>query len=603
MSFNQTFEKYGNKFRAKASALDVEFYCIKKNGRWVNGEGKECGNGLLFHYLEAKKLLWPERYRHRWTDLMYQNFIENEVTILMGAGSTQKTSHAAEFALIDYWCHPDNTLVLLSTTTVDKLEAGIFGEIKMLFKEARKIYPNLAGHLLDHKHAITTDNLEEDEIREMRKGILGRACYVGTQWVGLGVYAGIKQERIVFVADELQFMTATFLECLPNMFQNPSVRVIGSGNPRHDPDDQLGIAAEPLNGWNSIGEPEKTTVWKLRGFKGNCVNLVGTDSPNFDVPEDEPIPFPRLINRKTVKRVEDRWGKNSPQFYSQCKGVMKIGMAHSRVITREICRQHNAHDEVVWASLKRTRIYAVDPAYGGDDRCIRGWIEFGRDNKGVTILRVNPPTSILIDLSKGVEPEDQIAETVFRDLSNLEIPPEHAFYDAFGKGTIGGALARKFGKSCPIAVDSGARPTQRPVRHDLFTVDPLKKMKRLVRCDEHYQKFVTEMWFSVRYTIESGQMRELPEDVMLEGCMREYYPVSGNKIEVEPKKDMKERLGRSPDLFDWLAIAVEGARQRGFQINRLGADVPVANDVNKLLDEMAYEWNKIEKRKQLTFSR
>ncbi len=32
---------------------------------------------------------------------------------------------------------------------------------------------------------------------------------------------------------------------------------------------------------------------------------------------------------------------------------------------------------------------------------------------------------------------------------------------------------------------------------------------------------------------------------------------------------MKERTGRSPDLFDCLAIAVEGARRRGFTISKL----------------------------------
>lgn len=33
---------------------------------------------------------------------------------------------------------------------------------------------------------------------------------------------------------------------------------------------------------------------------------------------------------------------------------------------------------------------------------------------------------------------------------------------------------------------------------------------------------------------------------------------------------MIARLGRSPDLFDALAIGIEGARQRGFKIKRIG---------------------------------
>jgi hypothetical protein len=64
-------------------------------------------------------------------------------------------------------------------------------------------------------------------------------------------------------------------------------------------------------------------------------------------------------------------------------------------------------------------------------------------------------------------------------------------------------------------------------------------------------------------------VRELTEDVVSEGCMREYYTVGGNKIEVEPKEKMKEKTGRSPDLADAVAIGLEGARQRGFVIRNV----------------------------------
>ena len=57
---------------------------------------------------------------------------------------------------------------------------------------------------------------------------------------------------------------------------------------------------------------------------------------------------------------------------------------------------------------------------------------------------------------------------------------------------------------------------------------------------------------------------------MEEMAMREWDKVKENKYKLETKKEMKLRVGRSPDLGDWLTIAVEGARRRGFQINKLG---------------------------------
>ena len=60
--------------------------------------------------------------------------------------------------------------------------------------------------------------------------------------------------------------------------------------------------------------------------------------------------------------------------------------------------------------------------------------------------------------------------------------------------------------------------------------------------------------------------------MLFRSCLREYMVVENGKFEVESKKDMKERIGRSPDLMDVAAIACEGCRQRGFKIRRLNED-------------------------------
>jgi hypothetical protein len=583
-------DQYGHEWQSKPDTLKIELNMIRWKWRdWIKaGDGRlgepslpdreKASAELLTHYLNARRLIWPDRYEHRWTRLIYQEIIRNSITILMGAASSQKTSHASEFNLIDYWCYPEETAVLVSSTTRDKLEDAVWGELKHLWQAGKARYPWLAGHMIEYKQRIATDDRtqDSDEVRDLRKGIFCKACYVGKQWVGLGNFAGIKQKRFRFQCDELQFMSPTFLGCLPNMRSNTGsggLKVIGSGNPRHDPNDQLGIVAEPMEGWPVKEGIEKTEVWPIHLMGGVCVNLIGTDSPNFDQTQDL---YAGLIGHEFEKIIAHDYGKNSADYETQVMGRMRIGLEHSRVITRQVCRLHRAHDTALWAGRARTRIYAIDPAYGGGDRCVAGWIEFGEGIEGQTLLRVNPPRTLRLVIDPLRTPEDQIAEQVKADLEQYLIAPENCFYDSFGKGTIGFAFARKFGANSPVPVDAGARTTIRPVRFDLWVSDA-DGTRRLKRCDEHYSKFITEMWFSVRETIESEQMRELPEDVMNEGCWREYSKVAGDKIEVETKDDMKDRMGKSPDLFDWLAIAVEGARQRGFRIKRLGADVATEN--------------------------
>ncbi len=91
-----------------------------------------------------------------------------------------------------------------------------------------------------------------------------------------------------------------------------------------------------------------------------------------------------------------------------------------------------------------------------------------------------------------------------------------------------------------------------------------------ILCKDHYFNMVTELWFNVSYIIQAGQFRGMTEEVMLEGCMRE-FGFAGRKLQVEIKAKMKEKSGRSPDLFDAVVCGAWGALRRGFTIKRQAA--------------------------------
>lgn len=604
MSSSQHFERYGEIWKQGTDPLKIEMYAIQKGGKWKNSAGKECGEGLSHHYEQMRRIIWPWLDDHRWHRLTRDAMIHNKVSVLVGSGSTGKTHSAAWYYLCEYFCFSDEICIAVSSTTKESLKKRVFGEIVSLHSQAIERFPYLPGHHLDSANAITTDELEDEDgerkIRDMRKGIFGIACKVGGKEVGLSSFVGIKQKKIRLVGDEIQFMQHSYLSAFANLNNNIDFKATLMGNPS-DQFDPLGVAAEPLEGWESKLEPEKTDTWTGKFYNAFVVNLVGTDSPNFDFPDDEKDRYPYLIGRKKIQETLTAYKEDSYEYYSQCKGVMKVANMTQRVISRQMCEQHGALLSPQWGSQKRTKIMSIDAAYGGD-RCVAGEGEFGISNDGKTILAVGKPIIIPVSVKSSMSPEDQIAEWVFKYSTANDIPPDRIFYDSTGRGSLGAAFARVFGYSIPVPVEFGGKPTKRPVRADFYIRDHANGSKRLKRCDEHYDRFVTELWFSARYAIEAGQIRGLSSDHVYEGSMRQYKDIAGNKVSIETKDDMKERLRRSPDMFDQFVTLIEGARRLGFNIARLGSGQEAEIDSKQWLRDLDRKARDLNESKQLQYN-
>ena len=582
-----------------------EFYMIQHGGQWKSSAGLPIGNGMFFHFKEAIKLIWPTEFIwNRWADFFLEHWLKHKYVGVMGPKNSSKSCSAAVFHLVDYYCFSSCTTTIVCSTTKEDMEDRVWGEIKKFHRFAQARYDWLPGHLIEGRMRLITDDRDEAwEGRDFRNGFVGLPCKKGSTYVGLSSFVGRKNKRIRMLGDELQFLPASFLDATANLDGSggrSEFKMTGMGNPS-EITNSLGRLCEPsmaIGGWESgIDQTPKTKVWPTRiNNDGICIQLPGSDNPNMDSPPDKEPPFPFIITRKQLEDDAQRWGVDDWHYTMFDEGRMPRGQESRRVITRMLCHRGHAMDEPIWKNTNRTQIASLDSAFRavGGDRCIFTRAEFGEEveaplinpdgsanlvnqdvqaSKGRKIFALIEQKTIPIVAAetKGAavsisEAEDQIVNFVMKECEAHGIPATNFFYDCGMKASLVAAFERIWQVGNPVDFDG--KPTERPVSSVI--PDP---------CSKHYFNFVSEMWYSVRMVIDAGQFRGMKEAVMMEGCKREFMKVAGNKIQVEPKPEMKKKTGESPDQFDSLVLAFEGARQRGFQIGKLASkEAQVVND-------------------------
>lgn len=581
------YDYYGKMIPKVMPDIDREIYFIQHKGRWkLKGCGRTVGNGLVFHFKEGIRKLWPEFLQHRWFDTFVEEWLTHDYVGVIGPKNSGKSCNATLCHLMDYYAFPYCTTVLVCSTTKERLEDRIWGEMKKFHRLAVSRWPGCPGHLIEGRQRIVTDNRDEAaEGRDFRNGLLGVPCRRGDKFVGVSDFQGIKNKRIRLCGDELAALPKSFIDAIATMDTQGEFKVTGMGNPAQTTD-ALGILCEPhvsLGGWESgIDQTPKTKTWRTRFEGGICIQLPGSDSPNMDVPIGQPAPFPFLMTREVLERDAQTWGKDDWHYTMFDEGRMPRGQGSRRIITRQLCLKQHAMEEPIWLNAGLTYITALDAAYRavGGDRCVLMRLAFGPESyapdpgrileafvsqeapedRHKVILAVLDTIVIPIKSSELESPEDQIVMFVKDKHKLWNVGPETLFFDAGMRTSLVTAFARLWSPKVN-SIDFGGKPSERPVSRDID-----------ISCRDYYANFVTELWYSTRLAIEAGQVRGMSEDLVQEGCAREWTNVGGNKIKVETKEDMKLKSGRSPDLYDAFACGVEGARQRGFVISRLAAE-------------------------------
>ena len=572
------FQKYNLYWQTTVDAASLELDMIKHGGQWKKQDGTIAGEGLVFHFKEFIRIVWPWVLQHKWFNLILENYVKYRTVVLIGPASSSKTFTSAILVLVDYFAHPDCTTVICCSTTKERLQDRVWADITKLFREAKSQRKWLPGNIIEGRLRIVTDSRKDSpDGRDFRNGVVGVAAKRGESFVGLSDFAGIKNKRVRLLGDELSLLPRAFCDSISNLDKNPDFKCIGLGNPK-ETTDALGVLGEPaahLGGWDGgIDQSFGTKTWPIRRDEGIAIQLPGDDSPNLDGQLGIP-----LISQADMNRDISFYGKESLWYTMMDLGRMPKGQGSRRVLTRQLCLKYNTMDEPVWRDNNLTHIAFMDAAYRGvgGDRCVFGTLVFGYEvpmekfsipdssiahsmtdkSANRQVIALKEMMVVPIDPSFDEPAEYQIANFVKKQCEERGIPPEDFFYDAGMRTSLVSAFVKVWGAPGET-VDFGGSPTDDPVSSDIP-----------ISCKDYYSKFVSQLWFSVRMVVEAGQQRGFTEDVIMEFSAREYGKVGGNKTEVEPKEKVKEKTGRSPDLADAYVCGLFGALQRGFHIASL----------------------------------
>lgn len=510
-------------------------------GQFVTSQLAYEGEGRFEHFKILVQMCFPKSFEwHDWSEKAGRAFCENKSVAICGCGGSGKSTTAAMYALFWLLCAPNDSAVLIASTTIDSAKKRIWKNIRQYYTELCKKFPQgklgetcLIGNPRPCIRSSKTDTAH---------GIYVVAVALGEVEKGVEALKGFHPKRLMMIGDETDSIGQAVVDVGVNQeIGTIEYQTIWLGN---DPSlfNPLGKLMQPEIGKPiTIGHTEWTSV---SGIK--CLRFDAFDSPNIRDNDK----WSGIVRKKDIDGAIAKFGPNHPQIWIMMRGIHPPEGADDTVLSEALFVRNNCQNGVTWKREFNT-IAMLDPAFGGD-RCIFRTLDYGQDMQGAMKVLVGAPIAIQIDASDTKNPpEYQIAHKVMALCNARGIKPEDFVMDGTGTGRGVAAALRVLWSPNINVLQFGGECSTMPVSDE--DAKP---------ANEEYDRKVTELWYSFRVFVEAGMVRGLDPETAMEFCSRKFY-IKNKKTCVEKKDEMKLRGAMSPDLADCLVTGIHLLRERG----------------------------------------
>jgi len=490
-----------------------------------------------------KDLPEPLMVKHPWAVDMIRSVIANKYVAIGGAANSGKSHTMAAWGILNWMADPQNTLILLTSTTLREARKRIWGSVIGLLA----VIDNFPLKIRDSIGNVAY--LTEQGTLIERAGLSLIAAEKSKTREAVGKFIGIKQKRVFLICDELSELSEAILQAgLSNLSKNPEFHLIGMSNP-NSRFDAFGSWSQPADGWNSINhDVDETWVTK---WGGTYVRFDGEKSPNILGGE---VKYPWLPTEEKISEDRDLLGEKSRGYMRMVKAIFFDSDETDAIYSESELTKSGALNHVSWANTP-IAIAGLDPAFtNGGDRTILYTGFVGYDNNGQYVCELDEPIQLIDDATNKSLPRTyQIVQQVKEACIRKKVLPENLSVDATGAGApfcdvLAGEWSDQF-----LRVSFGGKASDKKV-----SVNSRKTGQ------DSYMNRVSELWWVGKELIRTKQLFGISTELAKEMTARKYDMVkSGSlRVKVEPKVAFKSRFGQSPDLADAAFLCIDLARQR-----------------------------------------
>lgn len=522
----------------------------------------ETNPDLKYQYMKAAHdYLWPKMVWHYWTERRFKTHCEGWNYIsLAGGASTAKSFDVAKIVILFWLANPRKRGVIVASTTLESIQARIWGYITKLLKESSIpiTYKYLGGQ-------VPKILFPEEERGKGRDTIHGMFCVAAKKgdsdetinsWIGRH-----PDEALMVVLDECTDMPIGLTKAFVNLDSSAKpFQLLGIGN-SNSKFDLHGSLSTPKNGWKSI-DPMRDTKWETTQKNGICLFFSCYESPAIfeQDPERKKKLSMFLISQEQITEKERKLGKTSESFWRFVFGFWKSTSTDNTVISSEFMTMYDITKNAEFSGLHPLSIVGgLDPAFSiGGDQCILQLGVLGVDTTGLVVLDFRGEELLhrIKITATGNASEMQIASQVEDILTRRNCELRNVCVDGNGQGrALGSVIQLKMRSLYPPIKIYSVRTGSIPVS----SFDVIIK-------DYH------ELWFAIRGFIEHGQIKGLGMNALQQFTTRCTKVTENYKVKLESKVEYKTRLAaidprmaHSPDEADSVALCLQAAiMQFGF---------------------------------------